>query len=770
MPRTSFKPSDAALRYGGAAAVGALLLALSAHAQSGQATPAASGQSSTGQASSSDSASAQSSSSDSDNTTVTIVGQKPPVQHKIDRDVYDVSKDPTAQTGSAGDVLQNVPSVSVDNQGNVSLRGNSNVKVYVNGKPSAEMEGDNRATALDAMSGGDIDSVEVITNPSAQFGADTGGGIINLVLKRNRRPGFSGNIRVSGGQDGRYNGAYSSNYTKGPMTLSLSLSQRHDVRPSTSDTDTERTDVNGNSLGDFVQHGTSTRPRDSTAGTIGLDYNLSDYDTLSLSATMSRNPQSGVSDTTTTATNASGMVTQDYDRKSVASGAQRNGSFQASLDHRGQTYGEDFKVQFRHSESESDVETRYTNTYNVPAQAATLDRTSSPSDTRIDDFSGDYLHPIGDTQQLAAGWDFTINQGSFRNFKTVAEPVGTPEVPDTTFNNDFRVKQTVAAAYATWQTQLGKWGVLAGLRVEDTDQDIDQITDQVFQHNNYVNWAPSLHLTYPLNEKTNLRLSYSHKIRRPSTKELNPFLSYQDAYDVSSGNASLKPQEIDSFEAKVSGTSWSGGVYYNQSSKTISQTARFLPGNILLTTLENAGRSQSTGAEYQITTNLTQTIAVDASFNVYYQKLDSFDPFTMQPEETKGSSYTNRGRITWSPTARDQFQIMAMFNGPRLMSQGTMTGWNMMNLNYSRVLTPKLKLIITDTDALNSSKFRTTIDNSTVHTDSFRRSEGRIFYIGLSYSFGGAKDRGNWGGHGGGPGGYGGGSYGGPGGGGPGGF
>ena len=740
MPRTLSKPSDLAFRFGGAAAVGALLLALSAHAQNGgQQTPAQSGQSS------SDSASSQSSSSD--NTTVTIVGQKPPVQHKIDRDVYDVSKDPQAQTGSASDVLQNVPSVSVDNQGNVALRGNSNVKVYVNGKPSAEMEGDNRATALDAMSGGDIDSVEVITNPSAQFGADTGGGIINLVLKRNRRPGASGNVRVNLGDNGRYNTAFSGNYTKGPMTLSLSLSKREDVRTTINTGENIRTDPVTGAVTDFKQNGVGTTPRDSNSINLGMDYNLSDYDTLSLSANGSHNPLGGINDSHTVVIDAAGATTQDYQRNSRIDGAQNNDSLQAQIDHRGKSPGEDLKVTFRHSESGSNTDTNYIDTYAVPAQPDALDRVEKTTDTRIDDFSGDYVHPVGDTQALGAGWDLQVSNADYINYRSLSHAPGTPEVADSNYTNHFRLGQTVSALYFTWQTPLGhKWNALFGLRAEDTNLDVEQLTSGLYRQVNYLNWSPSLHLTYPLSDSTNLRLSYTHKIRRPISNELNPFITYRDAFDVSAGNPNLKPQQIDSYEAKVSGKNWSGGVYYNYSTHTIITTDTYLSNSVLLTTQENGGRSQSVGGEYQFNANLTKTIAFDASLNVYYQKLDSVDPFTHLPAESKGTSYSNRGRVTWSPTPKDQFQAVAIFNGPRLQAQGNQSGFNMLNLTYTRILTPKLKLLVTDNDALNSMKFHSAVRNSNIDSVRDINIQGRVIYIGLSYSFGGAKDRGGWGG------------------------
>ena len=704
-----------------------------------------------------------------DGSVVTVTGTAPPVQHKIDRDAYDVKKDPQSQTGSTADVLSNIPSVSVDPQGNVSLRGNTNVQVYVNGKPSADMQGDNRAATLQSMSAGDVDSVEVITNPSAQFGADTGGGIINIVMKRNRRPGGSANIRANVGPDGRYNGGISGNYTKGPMTLTYGFNVRHDIREGTTDSVTDRFNAIAGQPSHTETHGTQLAPRDSAAANFGIDYNIGDNDTLSAQASYSRNPQKGSSVTQTTSTDINGTVIDDYTLTRVAGGAQDNKSLQGTWDHRGKKDGEDFKVQWRHSESDNarprTEETDYLPPIATPNRFIRADNGNS---TVIDDFSGDYILPMGSQAILSSGWDIAQTRSMYHNYRTLPTD---PNTNDPAFSNDFGVNQVVSAGYITFQSQLGpKWQMLAGLRVEDLDQKLNQFTAGTTDHNNYVSWSPSLHLTYPITDKDKLRLSYSHKIRRPNANELNPFVVYRDPLDISTGNPNLKPQQIDTIEAKWINDTWTGGFYYNKSEKTIVQVTSSLPNNILLTSQTNAGSSSSLGGEYTLQSKLTKKLSYDVSLNVYYQELDSLDPHTGAAITTSGTSYNNRGSLRYAVTTKDQLMLQAMFNGPRLQAQGTSSSFNMLNLSYSHTFNPRLKLVATVNDVLNSLKFRNEVSNSELHTISNTVMDGQIIYVGLSYTLGGAdKSRedgqgwrgqggrggqGNWGGPGGpGPGG-----------------
>ena len=677
-----------------------------------------------------------------DSPTVTITGTKPPVQHKADRDVYDVKNDPQAQSGAAADVLNNVPSVSVDPQGNVALRGNSNVQVYVNGKPSAEMQGDNRAASLQSMSAGDIDSVEVITNPSAQFGADTGGGIINIVMKRNRRPGGSANIRANIGNDGRYNSQFSGNYTKGPMTLSFGANVRHEIRDSVTDSLLDRLTAPPGSTAKTTQHSTSSGEQNSTGFNVGVDYNLSDYDTISARGNYTSASRDGSGNTHSQGFDSNSVALSDYNRETVLREPRINSSAQLEFDHRGKADGEDFKVQYRHSESTSDSNNSLTNTYVLPVQPALANRVERFSETVINDISGDYVRPLSSDRALGLGWDVQGTKSDFNNQQTLQDLVGAPEHPDPVYSNRFKVDQTLTAAYVTYQTPLGKkWQLLAGLRVEDMQQTLHQVTTGDKINTSQITWSPSLHFTYPLTESTKLRASYSHKINRPQAQALNPFLVYRDPLNVSSGNPFLKPQQIDSFEFGYLASKFTANLYYNQSQDTIASTTSILPGNVLLTTRENAGRSRSAGGEYTINSKINDKLSYSLSLNVFYQELESIDRNSHLPVKNTGVSYTNNGSLTYSPTKADQFQLRGIFVGPQLDSQGSRSGFTMVNLSYSHTLTPKLKLLVIGNDLLNSQKFHSETTNSLVHTVSDTESPGQIIFVGLSYTLGNAPGR-----------------------------
>ncbi|MGZ3305014.1 MAG: hypothetical protein ACXU8U_04055, partial [Asticcacaulis sp.] len=251
-----------------------------------------------------------------DITTVTITGQTPQVAHKIDRDVYDVKQDPTAATGSAADVLNNVPAVTVDPDGTVGLRGNSNVQVYVNGKKSTQMTGDNRGFTLQNLSGDDIDSVEVITTPTAEFGADAAGGIINIVMKRGRsiKPVTSVNAVV--GDRGRGNINLRTGKTFGKLTINATASVNHGAggdggggrggrgggfgSKSKNESDRFRIDpVTGAVVREDRQSSVSKSDNNSVSSNLNAKYNLNDNDTLESNFDYSANHRDGVRDSET---------------------------------------------------------------------------------------------------------------------------------------------------------------------------------------------------------------------------------------------------------------------------------------------------------------------------------------------------------------------------------------------------------------------------------------------------------------------------------------
>ena len=225
---------------------------------------------------------------------VTIQAERP--TNRIDRQVYDVKDDVAASNSSAADALNNVPSVAVDPDGTVTLRGSTRVQVYIDGKPSAMMQGDNRGATLNALPAEDIESVEVINNPGAQFGNEGGGGpILNLVMKRNRKPGGFGALNANGGTAHRYNSAASGSYNTGRVGIQGGVNVRHDGRDSTAEVERVRIDPVTGAAARSAQDSVSTGLRDSAGFNAAASYNLGDKDSLGANLAFSRLSNAGQS-------------------------------------------------------------------------------------------------------------------------------------------------------------------------------------------------------------------------------------------------------------------------------------------------------------------------------------------------------------------------------------------------------------------------------------------------------------------------------------------
>ena len=693
--------------------------------------------------------------------TIVVEGKK--IQNKIDRQVYDNTKDIDSQTGTAADALNKVPSVNIDPSGNVTLRGNSSVQVYVDGKPSVMMQGDNRAGALQSMASGDIDSIEVMTNPGAQFSSEGSGGIINLVMRKNRKPGNTGAVNANVG-DGRYNASLNGARNTGKYTISGGLNIRHDERPSRSGS------VSENLVNDITteQSGASEGHNDNISANVGLDYNLGDKDTLGTQIAYSRRELDSSSLDNYATYDADGAFLNGYQRNSRSTGPRDDFSFDVNWNHTGALTGESLKVDLRLGRSTGDTATAATNTYTDRVTAETRE---AESDFHNSVLSVDYVRPFGEAQ-MTTGVQITSDDNSFNNTATGDNSAG--------LISAFAYKQTITAGYATWQMPIGeKWTIMGGVRAEALDLDTENFgnpdtdADDTTSHINYTKFSPSAFATYDLGIGKKLRFSYSHRLQRPSPQDLNPFQTYQDPQNVSAGNPNLKPAETDSFEAgyEVSAgkTSYQIRGYYRQTEDSITSYSYYLPQTdptatlVLLTTKQNAGENKAGGLEGNFNGKIGQKLSINANANLAYNRLTT--PNTGEQEAT---TLSGRVSLDYTITAKDRFQISYFGRGKQLTGQGYTGPFGMGNMSYRHQYTPKAALVVTVQDPFRTAKFRTVVDTDTVHSESARSLQGQVFMIGLSYTLGGpsANKSGDnrWNGQRG-PGG--GGGWGGPGGGGP---
>ena len=661
--------------------------------------------------------------------------------NRIDRQAYDVKGDSASTNDTIADTLNKVPSVAVDPDGNVTLRGRSNVQILIDGKPSAMMQGENRAAALNALPTADLESVEVINNPGAQFGNEGGGGpIINLVMRRERTPGSFGVVNANVGQEGRFNTSTFGSYTGGRLSVQGALFARRDSRGSTGETTRDRIDPATGAVASSVQTSNSENDTDAAGFNGSLTYNLGEKDVISVKANLNANSQDGLSAERYRGTDAAGAVESEYQRSTVRDTNNRSYSLSAGLDHKGTLPGEIFKTDLRLSGTRGEGEIRSANDYSVrPINAPDpLTRQDNLNRSSLIDFTGDYERP-GQSGVLKLGYKVARNSSVIDTRFLNIDPGTLFESVNGARTNRFELVDTTLALYGTWQMRLGeKWGVLGGLRTEYTDLDMDQVTTGIKAGNHYLEAIPSAFLTYDLSDDTALRLSYAHRIRRPGATDLNPFVIYRDELNVSSGNPNLQPTASDSLElgieTKLGNIETNVRLYARQDSDLISERRYFISDTVLLTTRENAGSSRSGGLEFTFSGRATPKLSINASGNIGYSEQSVLG--NLDDDKRSATSIAGRARFSYQFDPANSLQLVLNAQGKTLFGEGYRQPTRTADLNYRRNLSQALSLVVNINDLFDSQKSESITETDRLREYSIRRQDGRLVYVGLSYRFG----------------------------------
>jgi len=661
--------------------------------------------------------------------------------NRIDRQVYDVKADPASSNDTVADTLNKVPSVAVDADGQVTLRGKSNVQIYVDGKPSAMMQGENRAAAINALPAADLESVEVINNPGAQFGNEGGGGpILNLVMRRERTPGGFAAINANAGTEGRFNAGSFGSYTTGRMSAQGGLSGRRDKRGATAETVRERIDPASGAVARSTSSSNSDTDNRSVVLNGSLSYNLGDKDVVAATVLAGATDSASVSNERYRGATPAGLIDSDYLRASRREGSNRNYSLSTRLDHKGDSQGELFKMDLRLSGANNEGDNRTATDYTVlpvNAQAART-RQDNLTENRIADFTGDYELP-GERGILKMGYKLARTSSVFDNAYFDVNAATQFESINTRRTNRFELDETTAALYASYQWRINsQWGVLGGLRAEYTDVDLFQATTNIRAGNNYLDAIPSAFLTYGWTDDTTVRLSYAHRIRRPGAGDLNPFVIYQDEFNVSSGNPNLRPSDSDSLElgleTKLGKVDTNLRLYARRDTDLISERRFFLDNNVLLTTRENAGSSNSGGLEFSFGGKVTDKLSLNASGNLGYSEQTVLG--TASSDKRNATSLSGRARIGYQIDRENSVQLMINAQGKTLLGEGYRQPSSTADVNYRRSLTPALSLVVNINDLFDSQKMDTFTENDRLRQTSIRRFDGRTVSVGLSYRFG----------------------------------
>lgn len=672
-----------------------------------------------------------------------VVTGEAPIRSGIDRRSYSVTQDLQATSGSISDALRNVPSVQVDAQGNVSLRGDSNVQIMIDGKPSSMFEGEGRAQALEQLPADQIERVEVLTNPSASVRADGAAGIINLVTKKARRQqGYSGSVRANVGDGGRYNGGVSGSYRNGKVTMSGDLSVRHMGQKLILDDERARLDPNTGAMIESRETGGNFGDMDMVMGRAAIDYDLDDETRLS-GEIRAMAFDFGVDNLTRLERdNAAGAVALITDR--IGRIEQDRQNVQVTGTYRRRFEGDDHELvasqTLERTNHGLDIAADIVPV--LPAAPSRFEGVDNDQIQRMYRTKVDYTRPVGEKDQLKTGFEVQVDDNDYDSLGLRAEGGAAPFV-DPTRSFEYRFDQVISSGYLTYQHPVGDLTVLGGLRLEQVNQDL-QLRGDAKIENDYFRAYPSLHVSYKLDDDQQVKLSYSRRIQRPSAEELNPFVIYIDEFNRRSGNPNLKPQVTDAFEAEYQyrrgGAFYLATAYYRERTKETTEVTRDLGGGVFLLTRENIGHGRAAGVELVANGRLTQAITYNLSGNLYWNEIDGSN--LGFPGKRSDWARSFRGNVNWQVTPDDFIQVSGFLNGRRLTPQGYTEGHEILNLGYRHKFTDRFSFVFTAQDVLGTMKMVQVVDTPTLKIRTRRDfTSARGFHVGFTYAFGGAPQR-----------------------------
>ncbi len=661
---------------------------------------------------------------------IVIVAKKTGTVVKTDRKVYSVSQDITSKATSASEFLNHIPSVEVDIDGNVSMRGNNNVTILINGKPSAMMAGKTRAEALGQLSASNIERIEVIDNPSSEFKAEGGGGIINIIMKAETKKGVNGSIVANVGSAGRYNAGVNLNYGIRNMNFYGGYTFRRDrydrtvddYRISPADTISQTT----YGLGRPVSH----------TFRLGMTTNITSTDILSVYGNYNRRNFKRDEYVDSRTNEIGGVVTDSYhrDRDADAKENMWEGSIQYS--HR---YGNSNEISIAYvysSESEDEL-----NRYSTIRQNVETRNNETVWDANyIHNANLRWQHTLSDNIKLTSGYEFEHLRAE-QNYH-VSDWDGTAFIPNTDESNDFTHLRTLNSIYTNADMTFGLWHVNTGLRGEYTDIDnqLKSISENRRKH--YFDLFPSVRVSHNIGDDMELSTRYSMRINRPQGSDMNPFAERINPLSLEAGNPDLKPEKINIADLGIRWLSNAGSItanlFYRHISDGITEVSRYIDNGILLTTKENLRTSHNAGVELVWNMRVANWLNINLNGTGYYNSINT---------SRLGITGT-REMFTWSgllnadftPIKHGTVQLNARYHSASLVPQGKRDGDFQLNLGLKfDVPSINLALFASITDLLDTYKLSYTLDTPALKQKVEKRRNPRIIYVGLSWNFGGSK-------------------------------
>jgi len=668
---------------------------------------------------------------------VTVTSKKAMLNTSIDRKVYSVSQDLMAQSGNASDLLKNIPSVEVDIEGQVSLRGSADVIILINGRPSPLM-GKTKAEALQQLPANSIERIEVITNPSARYKPDGTSGIINIVLKKNSKAGWNGTAIVNAGNKNRYNANLSLNYKPGKLNLFTNYSIRKDSRIRLNNSDRTYLDSLQNISGYYAQNSRSHSSPLANVLTLGADYELSERNSIGASFNWVDRHFTRRDVVNNLSYDKNKNITENYDRLRYDPEYEMEKNVTGYWQHNFLKEDHELRVEFNASAGDEQEDNHYSNVYRLPGISSSYDNTLIKPTDNQQQLTIDYTNPLSEDSKLEAGYDGSFTQQDM-NFRVDSFNATLGKfVTDISRSNRFLYSESIHAFYGTYQRSYEKFGYSAGLRMEEAFIKGNLVTKDSLIDNEYFKIYPTLHLSYKIKENNELQLNYSKRVHRAEGDDINPFPEYQDPRNLRAGNPKLKPEIIHSVEL---GYKWQNknfsfvpSLYYRYKLNGFTSVIIPLNDSTLLTTQQNLSNDKSAGLEL-IFSAKTKFMTTNLSSNFFYNKIDATDLGYSNKKSIISMSANLNSTFTLSGTT--MMQVNSNYRSPRLTPQGKNFGSFVFNTGIRQDLfKKKVSVILTVSDLFKTLRQKTVLNTSYLKQTTIGTRDAQIIYLGVSYRFG----------------------------------
>jgi iron complex outermembrane receptor protein len=674
---------------------------------------------------------------------VKVEADKSNVTMNIDRKVYNADKDLSAKGGTAIDVMKNVPGVTVDADGNVALR-NSSPTIFVNGRPTT--------LTLEQIPAEDIDRIEVITNPSAKFDASATGGILNVILKQNTKPGYNGMLGASIGTNNRYGLNGNINVKESPFNFFLSYNLN--MRGNSNKGFTNRENLmNEEVISSFKQTNNNMVRNAFNSGRIGFDYNISNRNTITFSQNITSGSFNMDDEQSFSTADSIDLMTSFGNRVNDQKNGFENYTTQILFRHTFPKKGKEFTTDLSYNKSNNFNNSTFT-TYNYNAGGVLLpnnpivQKNIGAGGSDMFTFQFDFTNPLTDSSKFEWGIksNYKIQQSELTS--NMLDYTTGYFTRDSSLSNDYRINDLINAAYVTYSSYLGSIAYQAGVRLEQT-----QFTAELLDKNQTFEYAypkggknlwnavfPSLYLSKRFTKGREAQLNFSRKINRPNYMQMMPFIMFSDRQNYRIGNPALAPEFMNMAEVNYNHPFKKGNllssVYLKYVDNAITNYAYTLPtdSNVLVTTFTNGNSNWSYGTEHTVKLSLTKKMEFTLNANAFYTVISANTG--TQALQNEGISWNVKAIVSYKLPKGFNTQVDGQYEAPRIIPQGTTKEVYAIDFSLNKEINKKFTFNFTVNDVFNTRRWGTYFDTPTFTQDLSRRRDVRFMRIGFTWRFG----------------------------------